>query len=483
LDNALPEKPSYEGLQNRIQVLESDKIELMNSKDELELMFSMLLDMICIADLQTACFLKVNQAFTTTLGYPEEELIGRPFFEFIHSDDIQSTLSVLENKLRAGTKVINFENRYQCKDGSYKLLNWVSHPNMEKGVIYAIARDITQIKQTEISLRESEQKYKGIFNYTNDGICLHEIIYRDNEPVDYRILDVNPKYEEMTNIKGDDAIGSLASHLYNTSIPPYLEIYAGVARTGRSVSFETYFPPMKKYFMISVFTPSMNQFVTVFQDITKRKRTEKALLESESRYKSLFHNNHAAMLLINPENGEILDANPAAVSYYGWPYEEITRKKILDINVLTEAQVFHEMEKAKMESRKVFHFKHRIANGNIRDVEVYSGPITIQDRKLLYSIVHDITERIRAEEERTELISKLQNALKEIKTLRGILPICASCNKIRDDKGYWNRIEAYIHEHSEAQFSHGICPDCMKELYPEYETDKDENAIDSGQSS
>ena len=80
----------------------------------------------------------------------------------------------------------------------------------------------------------------------------------------------------------------------------------------------------------------------------------------------------------------------------------------------------------------------------------------------------EISERKRAEEEREKLISELEVALYKVKTLSGMRPICASCKKIRDDKGYWNQIEAYIGDHSEAQFSHGICPDCAKKLYPEF---------------
>jgi hypothetical protein len=72
-----------------------------------------------------------------------------------------------------------------------------------------------------------------------------------------------------------------------------------------------------------------------------------------------------------------------------------------------------------------------------------------------------------AGEEKSEIIAQLQKALEEVKTLSGFLPICASCKKIRDDKGYWNQIEAYISEHSEAEFSHGICPECLEKLYPE----------------
>jgi hypothetical protein len=79
-----------------------------------------------------------------------------------------------------------------------------------------------------------------------------------------------------------------------------------------------------------------------------------------------------------------------------------------------------------------------------------------------------LTERSRAQEERERLIVELQGALAEVRTLSGLLPICASCKKIRDDQGYWNRIEDYVSSHSKATFSHGICPECAKKLYPGY---------------
>lgn len=74
----------------------------------------------------------------------------------------------------------------------------------------------------------------------------------------------------------------------------------------------------------------------------------------------------------------------------------------------------------------------------------------------------------RAEEEQRGLVAKLKEALAKIKTLSGILPICSSCKKIRDDRGYWNQVEAYVRDHSEAEFSHSICPDCARKLYPDY---------------
>jgi FixJ family two-component response regulator len=84
------------------------------------------------------------------------------------------------------------------------------------------------------------------------------------------------------------------------------------------------------------------------------------------------------------------------------------------------------------------------------------------------ALKREISQRRKAEEEKEKLIGELQNALAEVKTLSGLLPICSLCKKIRDDKGYWNQIEVYIRAHSEAEFSHGLCPECAHKLYPEY---------------
>ena len=85
----------------------------------------------------------------------------------------------------------------------------------------------------------------------------------------------------------------------------------------------------------------------------------------------------------------------------------------------------------------------------------------------IVGIIQDITESKKAAEEREKLILQLEQALAEIKTLRGIIPICSSCKKVRDDEGFWNEIEAYIDEHTEAEFSHSFCPECVRKLYPD----------------
>jgi PAS domain S-box-containing protein len=120
--------------------------------------------------------------------------------------------------------------------------------------------------------------------------------------------------------------------------------------------------------------------------------------ENENVYRSLFENNHAVMLLIDPQTAEIRDANPAACAYYGWSREQLKNTRIDEINTLTRDEIFAQMQLARTEKRRNFFFKHRRADGSVRDVEVYSGPLTVKGQTLLYSIIHDITERRQIED-------------------------------------------------------------------------------------
>lgn len=121
--------------------------------------------------------------------------------------------------------------------------------------------------------------------------------------------------------------------------------------------------------------------------------SEKQLRESETKFRSLFEDSHAVMMIIDPETGKIIEANSAACEYYGWSLAELCSKHIYEINQLAKDEVNAEMKNAIDEKRNHFHFRHRLASGEIRQVEVYSGPIQFGDHALLYSIVHDITER------------------------------------------------------------------------------------------
>jgi diguanylate cyclase (GGDEF)-like protein/PAS domain S-box-containing protein len=130
----------------------------------------------------------------------------------------------------------------------------------------------------------------------------------------------------------------------------------------------------------------------------EHKRREEALRSSELRYRQMFENNRAVKLLIDPETGAIVDANMAASDYYGYTRDELLSMRIWDINVRGEEQVRGDLSRAASAEKKYFHFRHMLASGEIRDVEVHTGPIFGGGKRLLYSIVHDITERKRAEQ-------------------------------------------------------------------------------------
>jgi diguanylate cyclase (GGDEF)-like protein/PAS domain S-box-containing protein len=141
----------------------------------------------------------------------------------------------------------------------------------------------------------------------------------------------------------------------------------------------------------------------------EQKRNEDALRDSERRYRQMFENNRAVQLLIDPQTGAIVDANMAACDFYGYTIEELRSLHMWDINVLGPERVREEMSAAAAQDRSYFLFRHMRANGEIRDVEVHSGPIEVGGRTLLYSIVHDITERKRAEHALQQSEEKYRN--------------------------------------------------------------------------
>ncbi|MBN2040219.1 MAG: response regulator [Spirochaetes bacterium] len=154
-----------EAVKERTGKLEQLNSELLNeiehrkqAEKELSDIFTMTVDMLCMADISTAKFLKINPAFTQILGYTEEELLSSTFLNLIHPDDVETTRNALENKLKKGKLVNNFENRYRKKDNTYCWLSWVSHPIPEKGITFGVARDITELKNIEKEREELQSK-------------------------------------------------------------------------------------------------------------------------------------------------------------------------------------------------------------------------------------------------------------------------------------------------------------------------------------
>ncbi len=139
--------------------------------------------------------------------------------------------------------------------------------------------------------------------------------------------------------------------------------------------------------------------LSFLSDVSARLATEHALREREEFYRAMFEVNTSIKLLIDPVSGAIVDANPAAVAFYGWSLETLRGMAITEINTLTRDEIAAELQNAQLRNRTSFLFRHRTADGQIRDVEVYSGPCRVRDRDLLLSIVHDVTDKIAFEEE------------------------------------------------------------------------------------
>jgi PAS domain S-box-containing protein len=136
----------------------------------------------------------------------------------------------------------------------------------------------------------------------------------------------------------------------------------------------------------------------ISRDISESKRAEIALRESEQRFRTMFHKHSSIMLLVDPASGKIVDANTAAARFYGYSEDELRGMLISNINTQSEAEIQLERQQALDEQRNYFVFMHRCANGDLRSVEVYSSPVDTAGKKLLFSIVYDITERKKAED-------------------------------------------------------------------------------------
>ena len=208
-----------------------------------------------------------------------------------------------------------------------------------------------------------------------------------------------------------------------------------------------------------------------------RKRAEKDLRGSEEKYRAIIENMQEGYHEVDIK-GNFTFLNESMCKISGYEREELlgmnNRQYTDEENARKVYQVYNRVYRTG-EPVKNFEWQIIRKGGDRRDIEVSISLIKDAEGHPtgFRGIVRDITDRKQAEEERERLITELQSAIEHIKTLRGIIPICASCKKIRDDKGYWQQVEAYVSRHTEAQFSHGVCPDCMKKLYPEFCEDKE----------
>jgi len=326
----------------------------------------------------------------------------------------------------------------------------------------------TQYK-AELDRQALAKRYAYLAKYANDIIILY-----DSE---LRIVEANERAVTSYGYTPDELLQLTAWDLRPPETKATLDKELERVREQQSLVFETVqqrkdgttFPVEVSVGALEV--EGKEYYQSIIRDITERKQAEERLRRSEERFRDLFDNAPVGYHEFGAE-GRITHVNRTELEMLGYRLEEMIGQPVWKFNV--EGEKIRETILAKLSGKLP---PQRAFERVLRRKEGTTVQVLIEDRLLhdekgrikgIRATIQDITERKKIEEEREKLIRELQEALAKVKTLGGLLPICASCKKIRDDKGYWNQIESYIRDHSEAEFSHGICPECMKKLYPDF---------------
>jgi PAS domain S-box-containing protein len=212
--------------------------------------------------------------------------------------------------------------------------------------------------------------------------------------------------------------------------------------------------------------------VELARDITARKQAEEAVRKNEAELKAIIENSPSG-ITISDIDGHILRTNPAHQRIFGYSLAELQTMTFADFthpdDIGKNSKSFKKLLVGEIEQ---LNMTKRFVHKNGHTIWTYVKLSLIPDENnnplFVVGIVEDITERKKEGMLKDALIEKLLKANEEIKSLKGIVPICMHCKQIRDDKGFWNKVENYIERHTEAKFSHGVCPECQEEYYSDF---------------
>lgn len=355
--------------------------------------------------------ISANPAAEEILGLTFDQMVGRtstdPRWKSIHEDgsEFLGEDHPAMVALKTGKKIKNVVmGVFDPEKERTRWINITATPQYRKNVtkpyqVYTTFEDITKRLNAENLLKKSEQRYNQLFGSMNEGVAIHEVIYKDNEAVDYRIIDINSTYENILGLKKGEVVNKKGTEIYNTNNAPYLKIYSKVADTGDPTRFDTYFEPMDKYFGISVFSPSKGVFVTVFEDITLRKRAEKKLKSSNLYNRSLIEASLDPLVTIGPD-GKVTDVNNATEAVTGYSRGDIIGSDFSDY--------FTDPTKAKEGYKEVFRegfvkdYPLKILNKNGHIIPVLYNASVYYDVSGevvgIFAAARDITEIKKAEQ-------------------------------------------------------------------------------------
>ncbi len=244
--------------------------------------------------------LHCNPQFSTMLGRPIEALRGTFLLDHV-GPQCGSKISLLLDGRRTGAceaLLTTPDNTQIPVQLSFRPLSLDAQQ-----LVCVVATDLSERIEAEALLRKSMQKFSSLYTAMTEGVALHELVLDGaGKPVNYRLLDVNPAFESITGLSRQAAVGHLATEVYGTHVPPYLDKFASVVITGRPLRFEALFNPMGKAFSISVFSPAKDQFATVFSDITEVTHNKEELKKYQ----------HHLEVLVEIRTAELATAKAAA---------------------------------------------------------------------------------------------------------------------------------------------------------------------------
>ncbi|MCA1792720.1 MAG: PAS domain S-box protein [Desulfobacteraceae bacterium] len=323
------------------------------------------------------------------------------------------------------------------------------------------------------ALRESEEKHRRLFETMAQGIVYQE--------ADGTVISANPAAERILGLSLEQMRGKTSINPRwrmikedGTEVPDKDHPAVIAVRTGRTVGpviRGVFHPDRNTYVWLSItviplFQPGETkpfQIYATFEDITERKQNQEVLIESESLFRGMFNDHSAVMLLIEPDTGQIIKANQAAVQYYGYTLEKMLQMKIQQLNISSPEQIAEQMHSALKKHINVFEFRHLLADGQVRDVEVHSTPITIQHQKLLFSIIRDITD-----------LKLQEDALIERETLLNHSQAMASMGSfiwnLPNDSLTWSKNMYVIHGLNETSFVGNLTEVSNDLIHPEDRT-------------
>ena len=336
---------------------------------------------------------------------------------------------------------------------------------------------------TKPTLPRSLEACQVLFEGMMVGCAICRIVCADGLPVDWFYLAVNPAYLKLTGLQ--DVTGRRISEVLPSLLatsPEVLTIFGEVALNHATKHFEMALKPLGIWVNVHAFSPEPEIFIVTLENITAIKEAEAALRLKEQHYRMVTENVGDEIWTIDLQ-GRFTYVSPSVERLRGFTQAEAMAQgldEILGPEDLALAQAtLSEAAAAAAAGRPIPEFctewEEYRKDGSKVWTEVRANELRDENGGVIgfLGVSRDITDRMASEakfrlaqEERDRLIQELTQALGEVRQLSGLLPICAHCKKIRDDQGYWNQIEAYIASQTTAQFTHGICPDCLEEHFP-----------------